>query len=424
MARHWWEDGSRLDLVHDVEASAARIREFSDAREAAGYRRFVRYASRIYASAHRMFIISPSPSIKAMAHNSRQYGWRSFFHLDTLRRMTSAIKHFFHDPRLIQLFSRYATYYGSSPFQAPATLNLIAAVEQQGVWLPQEGMAGLARVLNEIAITLGVQVSCQMAVKEIAIQHGRVIGVVTADDHFEAAEVVVYNGEVAALTAGLCGEAASQAVRPRHHLRRSLSALTLTTVAQVEPGQLSSHNVFFSDAPYRREFRDIFRCHTLPQQPTVYLRAQDQDAANGQQQAWQRLFMIINAPPLGDQAPLPDETIASCVEKVCALLRRCGLQSTIAPGQFHIETPQSFDALFAGSGGALYGARTDSMWAPLRRAGARTAIAGLYLAGGSVHPGAGVPMAAISGRQAASSVLADHGCAPLAPFADSLGVAE
>jgi 1-hydroxycarotenoid 3,4-desaturase len=338
--------------------------------------------------------------------------------------MTRAIKHFFHDPRLIQLFSRYATYYGSSPFRAPATLNLIAAVEQQGVWLPQGGMVGLARVLDEMAKKLGVEVSCKTAVKEIAVQQGKVIGVVTADDRFEAAEVVVYNGEVAALAAGLCGEAASHAVPVRPQARRSLSALTLTTVAQVAPEQLSSHNVFFSKAPYRREFDDIFRCHTLPQEPTVYLRAQDQDAPSGQQQAFQRLFMIINAPPLGDQAPLSDAAIASCVEKACALLHRCGLRSTIAPGQFHIETPQSFHALFAGSGGALYGARTDSMWAPLRRAGARTAISGLYLAGGSVHPGAGVPMAAISGRHAASCVLADHGCAPLSPLPDSIGVAE
>jgi 1-hydroxycarotenoid 3,4-desaturase len=145
LARHAWQDGSRLDLFADVERSAAAIAEFAGAAEARGYREFCRHTAAIYEQVSRPFIGSARPTLPGLVASLGLRGMRNIFTIDFHRSMWKALGDWFKDPRLRQLFARYATYYGSDPFTAPATLNLIAHVEQQGVWVVEGGMFALAR---------------------------------------------------------------------------------------------------------------------------------------------------------------------------------------------------------------------------------------------------------------------------------------
>jgi 1-hydroxycarotenoid 3,4-desaturase len=164
---------------------------------------------------------------------------------------------------------------------------------------------------------------------------------------------------------------------------------------------LVRHNVFFSDA-YQAEFDEMLQRHRLPARPTVYICAQDRDtdAVAGPE----RLLCLVNAPAVG--GAITDAEIERCGEAMMRLLRHCGLtlRPTAPP---EITGPAAFSKLFPATEGALYGRAVHGAQASFRRPGTRTKLAGLYLAGGSTHPGAGVPMAALSGRLAAASVLAD-----------------
>jgi 1-hydroxycarotenoid 3,4-desaturase len=167
---------------------------------------------------------------------------------------------------------------------------------------------------------------------------------------------------------------------------------------------LTHHNVFFC-ADYRAEFDDVLRQRRLPAQGTVYVCAQDRDDHARAPGGRERLLCLVNAPADGDQRPFDDAEIEPCLQRSQDLLRRCGLQlESQAPRV--VTTPAQFHRLFPGTGGALYGAAGHGWMALFKRSGSASRLPGLYLAGGSVHPGPGVPMAAMSGRLAAETVLA------------------
>lgn len=411
LARHAWADGSRLDLHAELERSADAIGAFAGAAEARGFREFCRHSATIYRMVAAPFIASARPSLPGLVGSLGLGGLGGVFKIDFHRSMWRALGDFFRDPRLRQLFARYATYYGSDPFTAPATLNLIAHVEQLGVWTVEGGMIGLATALRRVGASLGVSLRCGAEVAEVAVQGGKARGVVLAGGEAIAADAVIVNGDVAAVAEGRLGAAAAAAVKTPAADRRSLSALTWACVAEVKGWPLVRHNVCFS-RDYAAEFAAL-AAGRLPAEPTVYICAQDRGDVVAGAAAYtaaagpQRLLILVNAPPCGGEGRFRHPEIDACQQATFQLLRRCGLDLTLTPEATLLTTPNELAALFPGTHGAIYGAATRGFTDTLRRQGARTRLAGLYLAGGSVHPGAGVPMATLSGRHAAQSVLAD-----------------
>ena len=144
LARHVWEDSSYLDLFADVEASAGAILDWAGRREADGYRRFCERARQTYRALEQSFIRSAQPSPMSLVARAGLLGAANLWRIAPFETLWNALGNYFRDPRLRQLFARYATYCGSSPFEAPATLMLIAHVEQSGVWLVEGGMHRVA----------------------------------------------------------------------------------------------------------------------------------------------------------------------------------------------------------------------------------------------------------------------------------------
>lgn len=410
LARHAWQDGSRLDLFAEVERTADAIGSFASAADVRGYRRFCEHTARIWERVKGPFVRDHRPTLPRLVGSLGLRGLRGLLEVDWHRPMWRAICEFFPDPRLRQLFGRYATYYGSSPFEAPATLNLIAHVERSGVWTVDGGMFRLAEAMAGLARRLGVEIRCGAAVTGIEAAAGRARGVTLAGGERVAADVVIANVDAWALAGGLFGEAAARAVDAPPRGRRSLSALTWSLVARTEGFGLTRHSVFFS-RDYQAEFDDLFARRRLPAEPTVYVCAQDRggDAAGAgpADGASERIFCLVNAPARGGEGYFERAEIERCESATFGLLERCGLRIERRPSAMVTTTPDEFARLCPATGGAIYGATTHSWTASLARGGARTRLMGLYLAGGSVHPGAGVPMVTLSGRFAAQVAALD-----------------
>lgn len=413
LARHAWRGhDARLDLFAERARSADAIARFASPDEARRYLAFCDEAQHVYRRLEGPHIRSQRPGFWRMVGDLGPAGLGTLAGLGPFASLWRSLGRHFHDPRLRQLFARYATYCGASPWSAPATLMLVAHVEQEGVWSIGGGMHALARALADLAAQRGVRQRFGQRCERIAVERGRVAGVTLAGGERIAADAVVFNGDVNALALGLLGRDAARgqapALPPR---RRSLSALTWAVHARTDGFALARHNVFFDD-DYASEFDDVFRQRRLPRQGTVYVCAQDRlDGAAAQAPAGrERLLALVNAPADGDQRPFDATEIDPCEHRSLALLTHCGLRLSIDhPTQVRRCTPADFDRLYPGSGGALYGPATHGWMALFRRAQATTPLPGLFLAGGSVHPGPGVPMAAMSGRLAAAALMAHLG---------------
>ncbi|CAA9530987.1 MAG: Methoxyneurosporene dehydrogenase [uncultured Sphingomonas sp.] len=405
LARHRWSETEELDLYADPARSADAIGAFAGADAARGYRAFAAEARRIYEVLERPFL-----------QDSRVYPpglmWRIGLHriadLVAIRPYESLWKvlgEHFSDVRLRQLFGRYATYCGSSPFNAPATLMLIAHVEAEGVWLIDGGMSAMAEALANLAAEQGARFHYGEAVDRIETAGGGATGVILAGGDRIVADAVIANADPAALAAGGFGPVGARAVRAYEPRHRSLSAVTWLMQARSRGAPLARHNALFS-GDYPAEFADLAQGR-VPERPSVYVCALDRDEG-AEPASSERLQIIVNAPAIGDTHLFTPEEIDRCTRRMLERLKACGLELDVTAPPV-VQTPSDFEALFPSTGGALYGRASHGWAASFLRQSARTRIPGLYCAGGSTHPGAGVPMAALSGRLAAASLLKDLG---------------
>ncbi|MEM8876254.1 MAG: 1-hydroxycarotenoid 3,4-desaturase CrtD [Pseudomonadota bacterium] len=412
LARHAWPDGTTLDLFADVDRSAAAIESLSGPAEADLFRGFCAHAAEIYETLEGPFIRGSRPGMLSLHKRMGFAKWPALLRAGPFSKMWAALGRHFQDPRLQQLFGRYATYCGSSPFLCPATLMLVAHVEQQGVWYVEGGMHALAKAISNSATHNGAIVRTGCRVARIETGNDGVSGVtLTTGEHIPGRHVI-YNGDVSALGWGLLGDQVKSVAEPVSLKDRSLSACVWTAFAKADGFPLLRHNVFFSNPAnhgYRAEFEEIFRQRQTPADPTVYVCAQDRgDVANAATpDGRERLLILTNAPATGDDTGWTAQETDRCHQQTFTHLERLGLKLETDSVNQVLTTPEDFEKLFPGTGGALYGRANHSWNASFRRPEARTRIRGLYLAGGSVHPGPGVPMAALSGRLAAQSLHQD-----------------
>ena len=354
LARHFWPDGTLLDLSADARQSEAAIAAWAGGDEARRFRDFCKITRQLYATLEGPMICAQRPSMGAFMGDLGFKGLGVLAQLGPMRSLWQQLGHQFSDPRLRQLFARYATYCGSSPWQSPATLMLIAQVEMDGVWSVEGGMFGMAQSLARVARRRGAVFRYHSTCQHIEQRQGRVCGVHLQSGEFLPADRVIFNGDAAALRQGLLGEDVRSAV-PQNAPQRSLSALT-----------------------------------------------------------W-----CVHTPVVG--VALDEEALQQCQTDTFQHLRQLGLN--LQPTQCNSlrTTPQDFHRRFPASGGALYGQATHGWTSIFSRPGSITPVQGLYLAGGSVHPGPGVPMAALSGQRAAEALMVSLGSTSMFPKGATFG---
>jgi 1-hydroxycarotenoid 3,4-desaturase len=398
LARHFWKDGSSLDLHGTEEKNYAAILAFAGSRAAEQFLAFNHRACQLFNNLQAPMLQTPDPSIAKLASH---FALRPRL-LPSLARWSSLdrlLKSHFDDPRLIQLFGRYATYVGGSPYRSPALLALIWQAEASGVWSVDGGMYRLAQAVMKLAASRGARFLFETRVKELQVQSGRVTGVVLGNGRRISAGIVVFNGDPRALSAGLMGPACEGIARQTLTAARSLSAEVWAFAARAAGPDLAYHNVFFSGDP-EAEFRQLEEGKP-PEDPTVYVCAMDRMGA--EIPANERFETIVNAPPVSGTET--DGGLSRCLSRTFRTLEKFGLRFNPEPERHNLTTPAIFDRLFPGSTGSLYGQSPHGLTAALKRPQAKTPIRGLYLAGGGTHPGAGVPMAVLSARHAAEAIL-------------------
>ena len=399
LARHYWDDGTKLDLSADPTQSLANVTAVFGAKAGKEFTRFSARAKRLFAAFDAPMMGTAVPD--QMAATKTVLRNPALIHdMAPHRSMAGLLDSCFSDHRLSQLFGRYATYVGGSPYASPAILSLIWEAEAQGVWSVKGGMHQLAQSIAGLAKKRGTAFHYNTVATRITQQNGRTSGVQTADAHFPA-DIVLFNGDPRALQTGLLGDGVLDAVNKDQTEPRSLSAFVHAFAAQPTGVDLAHHTVFFAQNQ-KTEFGALAKGE-MPTDATLYLCAQD----HGQvaPDALQRFEIIMNGPPVPRD---PEKEKPPCQTQIFKRLAQFGLTFSPIPGPDALTTPQGFDQMFPASLGSLYGRSPHGLTAAFKRPTARTPIKGLYLCGGGAHPGAGVPMATLSGQHAAAAIMTDH----------------
>jgi 1-hydroxycarotenoid 3,4-desaturase len=214
LARHAWREGGQLDLLCRHRPVRRRHRCVFGRADAQGYRDFCARSRALYETLEHSFIAAQQPSPAGTgAPGGLQPTSGRCYRQRLSSRLWSALGKHFTDPRLRQLFGRYSTYVGSSPWLTPATLMLVAHVEQDGVWLVDGGMHAVALALAGLGSNKGARYRFNAHVDQIVVEGGRAAGVRLADGEVITADAIVFNGDVSALGTGLLGASAASAAQ-------------------------------------------------------------------------------------------------------------------------------------------------------------------------------------------------------------------
>lgn len=400
--RYTWPDGTRFDASQTMPLLLEQIRRL-EPRDVDGFLRFMAYASRIYQAVAGPFLLEPFDGLRDLITPALL---RDTWKIDPLRTVDQAVRAFFHSPYLRQVFNRYATYNGSSPYRAPATFNLIAYVEFiEGGWYVRGGMYALARALERLARRLGVEIRTNAPVEQIVLRDGAAGGVVVAGERIAAREVVVNADPRYAYEQLLPGQQRTAARLAR--LEPSCSGFILLLGVRRQYADLAHHNIFFSH-DYPAEFAAIFERGVPTPDPTIYVCATSVSDPQHAPPGHSNLFVLVNAPALGPRVSWQREA-QGYRDLVVRKLERMGLAGLSEQIDYEqLITPADLHSRYNAPGGAIYGLASNHPFTaflrpPLRARGLRR----LFFVGGGTHPGGGIPLVLLSGRAVAKRVAKD-----------------
>ncbi|GGI28853.1 1-hydroxycarotenoid 3,4-desaturase CrtD [Pedobacter mendelii] len=397
VCRYFYEDGLRLNATANLDKFAKEIEEKTES-TAEEVERYLKKSETIYEVTHRVFLERSLHKLKSYLHWDTLKSVFRFGQIDAFRTQAKANKSFFKDRRVAQLFNRYATYNGSNPYQAPATLNVIPHFEYHyGAFLPKKGMYSIVNSLVELAKELGVRFHYNQKGEEILYSDERKPKVkgLKVNNIIHKADVIISNLDIWFTYKNLL----KNIPQPKKLLNqeRSSSALIFYWGMDGNYSDLGLHNILFTE-DYQKEFSAIWKDKTISNDPTVYINITSKYIRGDAPVDSENWFVMINVPANNGQnwELLIKEARANIIRKISRILNR-NIEKDIV--YEHVLDPRSIESKTGSYQGSLYGNSSNNQFAAfLRHPNFSSKIESLYFCGGSVHPGGGIPLALLSAK--------------------------
>lgn len=412
--RSFFEGGGVLDLFAHPERMGAELSSFSPAADLGeAYRRFIDYSARLNRVSRDFFFWKPIESLRDM------FDARSSLSLSTLRdvlalkpgrTVSDVIRGHMPEPRVAQMLDHFTQYVGSSPEQSPAVLCGIAHMQtDEGVWYPRGGTAAVPQALANLARELGVEIRLQTEVRRILTQDGRAVGVETGDGERIELAAIVANVDTVRTHEDLLEGPPARAFLRRRSYEAACSGVVLYLGLARRYEHLAHHNFVFSCDPHE-EFAAIYRRGEPAPDPTCYVCAPSASDPSVAPPGGEALYVLVHTPylrPHHDWEQMFPAYRRRILDKLAQAAGMDDLESRIL-----VEdklTPADIHRRYGVLHGAIYGLASHGRWLGAFKPGNRSRdLAGLYFAGGSAHPGPGMPMVLMSGWIAADALDRDR----------------
>lgn len=392
--RYFFEDGTTVDGFHGKEKYAEAMSEkLNDKKE--DIISYLNKTEEMYDLTAEVFLHNSLHKFKNFMTKRVVKGLLNFGKIGAFDTMNGANQKAFKDKKLVQILNRYSTYNGSSPYLAPATLNVISHVEiEKGAFYPVGGMYSITSSLVKLAKDIGVKFNFSTPVLEILTEKKKVKGIRTDNENFNFDVVIsnmdVYNSYLKLLP---------NAKKPTKTLSqpKSSSGIIFYWGIKHEFSQLGLHNIFFSEN-YEEEFDTIFSKKTIYKDPTIYVNITSKHTITDAPEGSENWFAFINTPNNSGQDwnKLVNEAREKMIEKLNRILK-IDIRPMIECEM--VFDPRVIESRTSSAFGAIYGNASNNKFAAfMRHANFSKEIKGLYFCGGSVHPGPSIPLCLLSAK--------------------------
>lgn len=404
LCNYYYADGEYFSAPGEQDEFIKKAGQFWNIDES-GIRKHFEENKRIYDITSPVFLESSLHKLSTYTRPSGIKGILNLWRINMARSMNAVNRSHFSNPKAVQYFNRYATYNGSNPWKAPATLNVISHLESGiGAFYPEGGMIAIPCRLHKEATEAGVTFHFGQKIDAILHNQSKVTGIKTADGKIHDCDMLVSNLDVR-----VTGKLAQIEIPKRvAKSEPSSSALIFYWGIKKEFPTLDLHNIFFS-ADYEEEFRCLFETGTITQDPTVYVNISSKYDRNDAPEGCENWFVMINAPANRGQNwdKLKAQARASIISKLSHLLQTdiealIAFEDVLDPVEIEKRTGSRF--------GSLYGSSSNNrMSAFFRQANFSSQLKGLYYCGGSVHPGGGIPLCLLSAKISSELITGKYG---------------
>ena len=394
ICRYFYPNGIQFDCYQDTCLNTAQIQEFAPD-DVQAYKQFIAYTEQLFERTKDAFLYNPLYGLSDLGN----LDFTDFFKIDAFQTVSGRIDKQFESEELRQFFKRFTTYNGSSPYQAPATLNVIPYVELSlGGYYLNGGMYSLIRALTSLAENKGVNFQYDIEITKINTAGNQITGLTDSTGNIHKADIVVSNSDASETYLHLVNKEDVSLLKRKKvaNVEPSCSGFVLMLGVDKSYNALTHHNIFFSE-DYEREFEQIFEDKVMPEDPTLYIantsHTNPQHAPDGSS----NLFILVNAPYLSNNIDWKNEE-KQYKKQIIRKLQEHGLTDL----SDHIEysrtiTPRDFYQKYRSNKGSIYGTSSNNKLAAFMRPKNKSrSVKGLYLVGGSTHPGGGIPLVTLS----------------------------
>ena len=399
-------DGTLLSLTSDLQALSKQL-EAIEPGSFGGLLRYLEEGRRHYQGSLAHFV---GRNFYSLAEYLSPGNLPLLFQLKPLAKHYNNIGKYFDDPRLKAAFTFQNMYLGLSPFDAPATYSLLQYSElADGVWYPIGGLYAVVESLVSIAKAKGVRFLYNKAVEEILIENNRATGVRLADGSTLAADIVIANADLPYVYNHLLPDK-KEGERLEKKKYTCSAIMFYWGVDRVYP-QLGTHNIFLN-GDYRASFDQIFEEKTLPGQPSIYIHAPTRNDPAAAPEGQDTLIVLLPVGHLDQANPRDWQALQEQARTaVFNSLADIGIHDLDDHLKFEVSyTPQDWASQLNLAKGAAFGL-SHNFWQVgyLRPQNRHGRYHNLYFTGSSTHPGAGLPMALLSGQLTTERVLKEMG---------------